>query len=144
MRPRIHVPLGPADRDAVSALSKRMLIVCLLVAAASLVHATIYQSSEAILLDAKSEQQTLAESCTQWHAAAGDAVARLAHSTNDADLRQISDAVFRMRRARRNCEEGWFRLACQDYYAVARNMPGYPTTQEAMLAACRPLSRLDQ
>lgn len=137
MRPRVHVPLARADRDAVSTWSKRMLTACALVAAAFLVHASIYQRSETISPDARLEQQTLAESCTQWHAAAGDAVSRLAYSTKDADLRQLNDAVFRMRRARRNCEEGWFRLACQDYYAVARNMPGYLTTQEAMLA-CRP------
>jgi len=137
MRPRIHVPLARTDRDAASTWSKRMLTACALVAAAILAHATIYQRNEASPPDDRLEQQTLAESCTQWHAAAGDAVSRLAYSTKDADLRQLNDAVFRMRRARRNCEEGWFRLACQDYYAVARNVPGYLSTQEAM-RACRP------
>ena len=46
-------------------------------------------------------------------------VSRLAQSTSDSDLRRINDSIFRMRRARRNCEAGWFELACQDYLAVA-------------------------
>ncbi len=60
----------------------------------------------------------------QWHLAAGAVVSRLVQSTRDADLLQVSDSVFRMRRARRNCEAGWYVLACQDYHAVAMGAPG--------------------
>ena len=56
------------------------------------------------------------------------AVSRLVQSTREADLLQVSDSVFRMRRARRNCEMGWVTLACQDYHAVAAGMPGYAMT----------------
>ena len=60
----------------------------------------------------------------QWHVAAGAVVSRLVQSTRDADLVQVNDSVFRMRRARRNCEAGWVTLACQDYHAVATGAPG--------------------
>jgi hypothetical protein len=70
------------------------------------------------------ESRTLARACLQWHRVAADAVSQLAQSTRDADLLQVGDSVFRMRRARRNCEAGWVTLACQDYHAVASGFPG--------------------
>ena len=73
----------------------------------------------------------------QWHLAAGDVVSRLVQSTRDADLVQVNDSVFRMRRARRNCEAGWVMLACQDYHAVAAMTPGY-----AMRSQMFPCSRV--
>jgi hypothetical protein len=66
----------------------------------------------------------------QWHLAAGAVVARLLQSTRDADLVQVNDSVFRMRRARRNCEVGWVTLACQDYHAVVAATPGYAMTNQ--------------
>jgi hypothetical protein len=76
------------------------------------------------------EKQKLARACMQWHLAAGDVVSRLVQSTRDADLVQVNDSVFRMRRARRNCEAGWVTLACQDYHAVAAMTPGYAMTSQ--------------
>jgi hypothetical protein len=76
------------------------------------------------------EQQKLARACMQWHLAAGAVVSRLVQSTRDADLLQVNDSVFRMRRARRNCEAGWVTLACQDYHAVAAVTPGYAMTSQ--------------
>jgi hypothetical protein len=72
----------------------------------------------------QAEVHRAAQSCHQWHLAAGAAVSRLVKSTRDADLVQVNDAVFRIRRARRNCEAGWVALACQDYHAVAAGIPG--------------------
>ena len=137
MRPRVHVPLAPADRAVVSAWSKRMLAACALVVAALIAHSMMNQASESAALDGRSQRRALNPACMQWHEAAGDAVSRLARSTRDSDLRQLNDAVFRMRRARRNCAEGWLMLACQDYYAVARNLPGNANVQE-LAYACRP------
>lgn len=137
MRPRIHIPLSPADHAAVSAWSRRMIVVCALIAAAMVGHSMIYQHADATTQGAKMNEPTLAPSCMQWHQAASEVVARLAQSTRDSDLRQANDAIFRMRRARRNCEEGWFALACQDYYSIARNMGGYPAIHEVSLLACR-------
>ena len=71
------------------------------------------------------EAHRVAQSCLQWHLAAGAAVSKLVKSTRDADLLQVNDAVFRIRRARRNCEAGWVTLACQDYHAVAAGIPGH-------------------
>jgi hypothetical protein len=39
-------------------------------------------------------------------------------------LRQLADAIFRLRRARRNCAEGWVGIACRDYQAILRLAPG--------------------
>jgi len=76
------------------------------------------------------EQQKFTRACMQWHLAAGAVVSRLVQSTRDADLVQVNDSVFRMRRARRNCEAGWATLACQDYHAVAAMTPGYAMTSQ--------------
>ena len=75
-------------------------------------------------------EKQLARACMQWHLAAGAVVSRLVQSTRDADLAQVNDSVFRMRRARRNCEAGWVTLACQDYHAVAAIAPGYAMTSQ--------------
>ncbi len=80
--------------------------------------------------DGDAEKQKLARACMQWHLAAGAVVSRLVQSTRDADLVQVNDSVFRMRRARRNCEAGWVTLACQDYHAVAAMTPGYAMTSQ--------------
>jgi hypothetical protein len=56
--------------------------------------------------------------CEPWDTAASSAVARLVGDTSDAAARQLGDAVFRLRRARKNCRVGWVSLACQDYRAL--------------------------
>src|SRR6185503_12344422 len=76
------------------------------------------------------EKQRITRTCMQWHVAASTVVSRLLQSTRDSDLLQVSDSVFRMRRARRNCETGWVTLACQDYHAVAASIPGYAMTNQ--------------
>jgi hypothetical protein len=68
-----------------------------------------------------SQSRNRQAACAQWDDAAGEAIVRLVQSKSDADLRKLGDAVFRMRRARRNCSAGWFRLACLDYGAIGRN-----------------------
>ena len=136
-RPQSHASLAGAGRSAISPALRRLIAIGAVAAAAVMAHAMFYQRSEANVERARSGQPKLAATCMQWHQAASAAVARLTESTIDADLRQASDAIFRMRRARRNCEEGWVALACQDYYAVARNLSGYANTQEEPFYACR-------
>jgi hypothetical protein len=97
-----------------------MLGVLALLAVASFFAMPLFATSE----EADAEKQRLARTCMEWHLAAGTAVSRLVQSTRDTDLLQVSDSVFRMRRARRNCEAGWVVLACQDYHAVANGVPG--------------------
>ncbi len=137
MRPRLHALLSPADRTTVSTWSRGLVAGCVLVAGALLLASIFSQQSESRVQLAGMGDQVLATSCMQWHQAASAVVARMAESTRDSDLRQVNDAIFRMRRARRNCEEGWFSLACQDYYWVVRNLPGHPETNEEWLFACR-------
>ena len=61
--------------------------------------------------------------CAAWDDAASDAVTKLAQA-RDVDLRLVGDAIFRMRRARRNCHMGFIRFACVDYRAIIRGSPG--------------------
>jgi hypothetical protein len=92
--------------------------------------------------DGKLEKQQLARACMQWHLAAGAVVSRLVQSTRDADLLLVNDSVFRMRRARRNCEAGWVALACQDYHAVIASTPGYAMTNQ--LLPCAQIAAYDR
>ena len=101
--------------------------------------AVLLSSVGATSNDGALEQQKFARACMQWHLAAGAVVSRLVQSTRDADLLQVSESVFRMRRARRNCEAGWVTLACQDYQAVAAGTPGYAMTNDLF-----PCSRVAQ
>jgi hypothetical protein len=80
--------------------------------------------------DTGDAKQKPARACMQWHLVAAAVVSRLVQSTRDADLVQVNGSVFRMRRARRNCEAGWVTLACQDYHAVAALTPGYAMTSQ--------------
>lgn len=111
------------NRSVASAGSRPMSGV-LAIAAIVAFLATMIFGSGATSNDASGERPRLAQSCMQWHLAAGAVVSRLVQSTRDTDLLQVSDSVFRMRRARRNCEAGWLVLACQDYRAVAMGAPG--------------------
>lgn len=86
-----------------------------------------------------SESQRLAGTCMRWHLAASAVVSRQVQSMRDVDLLLVSNAIDRMRRARRNCELGQVALACQDYYAVASGMPGM-----AMSSDLFPCARLAQ
>jgi hypothetical protein len=137
MPPRVHASLASADRTAVPAWSRRLMIGCVVVTGALVLYANSVHHIGTKLQAAGTGGPTLASSCEQWHEAASAALARLAQSTSDSDLRQINDAVFRLRRARRNCEEGSLNLACQDYYSVARSMPRYAAAYDESLFPCR-------
>jgi hypothetical protein len=137
MRPRLHASLAPADHITASTGFQNLATICIFVVGALLLHSIFSPQSESKAQLAGIGDRTLASSCVQWHQTASTVVAQLAESTRDADLRQVNDAIFRMRRARRNCEEGWFTLACQDYYSVARSLPGVLGNSEESLFACR-------
>jgi hypothetical protein len=127
--PRPYVSITSLNRSIVSAGSHRtlgMLAIFVVVALLS----TILFRQDATSDDGNVEKQKFARVCMQWHLAAGAVVSRLVQSTRDADLVQVGDSVFRMRRARRNCEAGWVTLACQDYHAVVASMPGYAMTNQ--------------
>jgi hypothetical protein len=63
-------------------------------------------------------------SCGLWDDQVTAAIAeRVRASRGDDELRQLADAIFRLRRARRNCAEGWVAVACRDYQAIMRAAP---------------------
>ena len=140
------ITASDSDYDGARAVcSRRTIATCALVAAAVLAPSVVYQPVKAIFGIAGTDGQALAPPCLQWHQAASEVVSRLAQSTRDADLRQANDAIFRLRRARRNCAEGWFTLACRDYHALAHNLPGQADFhQESLLACQRSAERPDE
>jgi hypothetical protein len=127
--PRPYVPVTSMNRSVASAGSRRTLGAFAVFGVVVLLSMAIFRNG-AVSDDGDAERQKFARTCMQWHLAAGAVVARLVQSTRDADLVQVGDSVFRMRRARRNCEAGWVTLACQDYHSVAANVPGYAMTNE--------------
>src|SRR5262245_31455183 len=72
--------------------------------------------------------------CEPWDSVASEAVARLVTDSSDTAARQLGDAVFRLRRARKNCRLGWVGLACQDYRAVLAGTAGVALTNECFSA----------
>jgi len=133
--PRRHVPITSMHRAINSDWRRAAGGMLVLAAIAAVVSVVAFRTGATPQDDA--EQRQFARSCMQWHLAAGAVVSRLVQSTRDADLVQVNDSVFRMRRARRNCEAGWVSLACQDYHAVAASVPGYAMTNQLF-----PCSRL--
>jgi uncharacterized protein YcbX len=119
MRPRIHVKLTDAERAEVAVWSRRMLGVYGIAAVAVWVVSLLVQAVEQDA-QAFAQHRPSTAPCMGWDDAASDAIIRLVQSKSDSDLRQVSNAVFQMRRARRNCEGGWVALACQDYQAIVR------------------------
>jgi hypothetical protein len=119
MRPRIHVRLTSAEHADIAFWSRRMFSTLAIVAVAFWAVSLLLQALER---DAKAFAQARPRTapCMDWDDAASDAIIRLVQSKSDRDLRQVSDAVVQMRRARRNCEGGWVALACQDYQGIVR------------------------
>ena len=134
--PRPYVSITSVNRSIISDRSRWTLRVLAIVAVPVLLAMTVFKN-DTTSHGADADNQKFARACMQWHLAAGAVVSRLVQSTRDADLSQVSDSVFRMRRARRNCEAGWVKLACQDYHAVAAGTPGYAMTNQLF-----PCSRL--
>lgn len=66
--------------------------------------------------------RTLPAECQSWRNDARRALAEFAMHADDTQLAEVGDAVFRLRRAGRNCGAGWLTLACQDYRAVTRSV----------------------
>jgi hypothetical protein len=74
--------------------------------------------------------------CSRWDEKAADVLARLVHEPGDASLRQAGDAVLRLRRARRNCREGWLALACNEYHAIVRLRADMPNESPMSKSFC--------
>lgn len=115
MRPRIH--LTSAERADVAFWSRRTLggfaILVMGLWAISLVLQAFERDAQAF-----AQARPSTSPCMDWDDAASNAIIRLVQSRSDSDLRQVSNAVSQMRRARRNCEGGWLALACADYQGI--------------------------
>jgi len=115
MRPRIH--LTSAERADVAFWSRRTLggfaILVMGLWAISLVLQAFERNAQAF-----AQARPSTSPCMDWDDAASNAIIRLVQSRSDSDLRQVSNAVSQMRRARRNCEGGWLALACADYQGI--------------------------
>jgi hypothetical protein len=134
MRHALELHLTAAEQRTISrwsiAASSPLALLALLLAGAALVTTPPETKHQA--------QYTLATvTCSPWDAAARDALAVLVREPSDAALRHVGDALFRLRRARRNCEHGWVRLACQDYHAVM-SVSSAGTPLPATSAVCWP------
>jgi hypothetical protein len=127
--PRSYVSVTSMNRSIASDGSRRTLGVLSIVGLVAML-STILFKADATSDDGEDAEQKLARSCVQWHKAAGAVVSLMVQSTSDADLRHVSDSVFRLRRARRNCETGWVTLACQDYHAIVTSAPGYALSSQ--------------
>jgi hypothetical protein len=117
MRRPTHIKLTPAGDTTYGAWSRRALgIGAILIAL--LIGYPMLQRAVQGGADVSAAEQSREPACAHWDEAATDALVGLVRGKQDSDLRLVGDAVFRMRRARRNCHTGWIRLACLDYYAV--------------------------
>jgi hypothetical protein len=56
--------------------------------------------------------------CDTWDETANAALGAAIAARNRIPDSQLGDAVFRLRRARRNCKAGWLALAQSDYEAL--------------------------
>lgn len=133
--PRPYTSITAMNRSFASDSSRRTFGVVGVAAVVALLALVIVKNNAA---SDDPEAQQMARSCLHWHRAAAAAVSHLAQSTRDADLLHVNDSIFRMRRARRNCEAGWVTLACQDYHAVTAGVPGLGMTRQ--MFPCRRLA----
>ena len=110
------------QRRAGSSWSRRTIGTVVLVMAKAFALPALNRDS-AGSFEAYAQTREYKATCAPWDVAASEAIVQLVQGKPDMDLRQVSDAVVRMRRARRLCESGWVRLACLDYDAVIRGAP---------------------
>jgi hypothetical protein len=61
---------------------------------------------------------SLAAQCEAWDAAASAELAKLIAVRSEAVEARLADAVFRLRRARKNCRHQWLNLARLDYVSI--------------------------
>jgi hypothetical protein len=127
MRPHNGVLRRRAERDVRNKWSRHAIAAAVLVLAAVFVFKQgANRGFEARAsndgFDARVQTDIFKSICAPWDEEASEAIVRLVQGSSDIDLQRVSDAISRMRRARRLCESGWVRLACLDYDAVIRGV----------------------
>lgn len=96
-----------------------MLSVCFIITVAVLALPALQRTSE---IGAIAQERPRATPCAQWDNLASAAIVQRVQ--DKLDLKELGDAIFRMRRARNSCDGGWFWLACEDYQAIIAGAPG--------------------
>jgi hypothetical protein len=138
MRPRIHVALSPDDQITVSTWSRRMgggaMIVLVAVGAWQIFNPHFDGGTTANAAERPNDP-----TCMAWDARASEAIATLVQGNKqDINLKQVGDAIARMRKARRNCQLGWSQLACTDYRAIIGRAAEVDETMSAATMDCGP------
>jgi hypothetical protein len=123
-RPRSHILPMPAGRPIHRKWWRRVIGAVVLVMTGAFALPALNRDSNGGS-EARAQVREYTSTCASWDAAASEAIVQLVQGRSDMDLRQVSDAIIRMRRARRLCESGWVRLACLDYDAVIRGAPSF-------------------
>lgn len=94
--------------------------------------------------DANSEERVLQNwlrwpECVQWDDHASQAIVRKVTGRHGGlDVQRLGEDLFRMRRARRNCDLGMVRAACEDYFAIVRDIGGASSDWHRSGEACPP------
>jgi hypothetical protein len=122
MRRPADLKLTPDDHAGCARWSRRVLGIWALIVASVIAYPIIHRSVAGD--DAYAAERPRDPTCARWDEAASDAIAYIVQGRGEVDLRLVDDAIFRMRRARRNCHLGWTNLACLDYQAVIGGAPG--------------------
>jgi hypothetical protein len=135
-RPSKHM-LTPAERAEYAIWSRRVLAIWAVVVA-TVIALPVIQRAVSTNAEAYAAERPHDAACAYWDDAARDSLASLVRGKHDADLRLVGDAVFRMRRARRNCHMGWANLACLDYYAVIHGEASRPDRWPPSSLQCAP------
>src|SRR5262249_41052033 len=61
--------------------------------------------------------------CASWDRGASKGAALVEPSATGLDGARLDDALFRLRRARKNCRNGWLDIARQDYLSLRDEFP---------------------
>jgi hypothetical protein len=138
MRARANITLTSDEQKTVALWSRWAFAICA-IAITAVLALSIFAPSNGRSLTAQAQEPSLRPMCALWDRQASEAIAlRVQDSKNDVELRRLGDSIFRMRRARRNCELGWVRIACQDYHAILRNVSGTSIAWPRSASVCPP------
>jgi hypothetical protein len=97
-------------------------------------------SNTVVRADPQIGKWSLRPLCVLWDGQASTTIARRVTESGSRDiaLLPIVNDLSRMQRARRNCDLGYIRAACQDYIAIMRNVGGTVSEWRGSASVCPP------
>ena len=143
MRPRFHVRLTPDDQIAIAKWRRRMggtaMIFVAVVATWSLFNSHLDHG-----FAARASERPSDPTCIAWDTSASEAIVTFVQGNKEnMNLQRVSNAIDRMRRARRTCQLGLPNLACEDYRAVVREVALPVESNSNITIDCAPTSTAD-